>query len=168
MPVPDGISKASSTSPVRGSTWRNSLSSPSQVACQRSPSTLLGTDVGVAVAVLIPALLIGFFGHVCAIVAFMVIATSGVRDGERGLATGLAALTQQIGCTIGIPILAAVAATPSSLLQGIRSALVVDVLLTLIVVAFVRLGLARPERDAAAANAHDERPRARRMQSATV
>src|SRR5262249_57828346 len=38
-PTPRGISSASSTSPVRGSTRLTSLSSPSQVPCQTSPST---------------------------------------------------------------------------------------------------------------------------------
>src|SRR5438046_4767705 len=37
--TPDGISSLSRTSPVRGSTRRKSLSSPSQVPCQSSPST---------------------------------------------------------------------------------------------------------------------------------
>src|SRR5438445_12593681 len=38
MPTPAGISSLSRTSPVRGSTRLKSLSSPSQVACQSSPS----------------------------------------------------------------------------------------------------------------------------------
>src|SRR2546426_9766226 len=37
-PTPGGISSRSRTSPVRGSTRRKSLSSPSQVPCQSSPS----------------------------------------------------------------------------------------------------------------------------------
>jgi hypothetical protein len=37
-PTPGGISSVSRTSPVRGSTRRTSLSSPSQVPCQSSPS----------------------------------------------------------------------------------------------------------------------------------
>ena len=37
--TPGGISSVSRTSPVRGSTRRRSLSSPSQVPCQSSPST---------------------------------------------------------------------------------------------------------------------------------
>lgn len=106
-----------------------------------APLILLGTHVTVAIAVLIPALFLGFFGHVTAIVAFMVTATSGMRDGEQGLATGLATLTQQIGCTIGIPILAAVAATETNLLDGIHLALAFDVVVTLIVVALVWRGL---------------------------
>src|SRR5436309_6024495 len=38
-PTPGGISSRSRTSPVRGSTRRKSLSSPSQVPCHSSPST---------------------------------------------------------------------------------------------------------------------------------
>src|SRR5213593_460709 len=38
-PTPGGISSLSRTSPVRGSTRLKSLSSPSQVPCQSSPST---------------------------------------------------------------------------------------------------------------------------------
>ena len=38
-PIPGGISNCSSTSPVRGSIRLTSLSSPSHVACQSSPST---------------------------------------------------------------------------------------------------------------------------------
>src|SRR4029450_5562200 len=37
--TPGGITRFSRTSPVRGSTLLNSLSSPSQVPCQSSPST---------------------------------------------------------------------------------------------------------------------------------
>src|SRR3984893_2588488 len=39
--TPGGISRLSRTSPVRGSTRLKSLSSPSHVPCQRSPSTQL-------------------------------------------------------------------------------------------------------------------------------
>jgi MFS family permease len=106
-----------------------------------APLIFIGTDVSVAIAVMIPALFLGFFGHVTAIVAFMVTATSGMRDAEQGLATGLATLTQQIGCTIGIPILAAVAATQTNLMNGIHLALAVNVLVTLTVAAFIWFGL---------------------------
>ena len=54
---------------------------------------------------LIPALFCGFFGHVTAIVSFMVTATSGLPETEEGLATGLASMTQQAGIPIGIPML---------------------------------------------------------------
>ncbi|MDQ0786838.1 hypothetical protein QFZ64_002335 [Streptomyces sp. B3I8] len=39
----------------------------------------------------------------------MVTATSGPADHEQGLATGLAAMTQQIGITVGAPIMSAIA-----------------------------------------------------------
>ena len=38
----------------------------------------------------------------------VVTATSGLPDGEQGLATGLATMSQQIGITMGIPIMSAV------------------------------------------------------------
>jgi MFS family permease len=105
-----------------------------------APLVLLGTGNG-WLAVLIPALFLGFFGHVTAIVSFMVTATSGLPDTEQGLATGLATLTQQIGITIGVPILAAVAATQSGLLSGIHLALAVNVVVTVTAVAFIWTGL---------------------------
>jgi MFS family permease len=109
-----------------------------------APLVLLGTG-NAWLAVLVPALFFGFFGHVTAIVSFMVTATSGVPDSEQGLASGLATLTQQVGITIGIPILGAVAATQASLLGGIQLALAVNVLVTVAVVALVWSGL-RPAR----------------------
>ena len=109
-----------------------------------APLVLLGTG-NAWLAVLVPALFFGFFGHVTAIVSFMVTATSGVPDSEQGLASGLATLTQQVGITIGIPILGAVAATQASLLGGIQLALAVNVLVTVAAVALVWSGL-RPAR----------------------
>ncbi|MER5351248.1 MFS transporter [Kitasatospora sp. NPDC002551] len=105
-----------------------------------APLILLGTD-RVMLAVLLPALFIGFFGHVTSIVAYTVTATSGLPDSEQGLATGLAALSQQVAVTIGIPVLSAVAATRTVQLDGIRLALVVDVVVTLLAVALVWFGL---------------------------
>jgi hypothetical protein len=91
--------------------------------------------------VLLPALFIGFFGHVTAIVASMVTATSGLPDSQQGLATGLASMTQQVGITIGIPILGAVAATQSGLLDGIHLALGVNIALTTIALLLIWTGL---------------------------
>ncbi|RZS87529.1 putative MFS family arabinose efflux permease [Motilibacter rhizosphaerae] len=83
----------------------------------------------------------GFFGHVSAIVAATVTATSGLPDDEQGLATGLTTLTQQVGITLGIPLLGAVltarrgaldALPPrEALLGGVHAALLVDVVATL-------------------------------------
>lgn len=95
--------------------------------------------------VLIPALLVSFFGHVTSIVAYTVTGTSGLPNAEQGLATGLTTMTQNVAVTIGIPILSAIAATQASELSGIHLALTVDVVVTLVSVALVRIGL-RPRR----------------------
>ena len=91
--------------------------------------------------VLIPALLIGFFGHVTAIVAYTVTGTSGLPNEEQGLATGLTTMTQNVAITIGIPIMSAVAATQASELSGIHLALTVSVLVTFVSTAFIWRGL---------------------------
>jgi MFS family permease len=110
------------------------------------PLVLLSTD-RMALIVLVPALLIGFFGHVTAIVAYTVTGTSGLPNEEQGLATGLTSMTQQVAITVGIPILSAVAATQSVELTGIRLALGVDVAITLVSVVLIWFGLrARPAR----------------------
>ncbi|HEY0447721.1 MFS transporter [Actinophytocola sp.] len=119
-----------------------------QAGCT-APLVLLGTSTA-WLWVLVPALFLGFFGHVAAIVAFMVTATagSGLPDSEQGLATGLATLSQQVSVTIGVPILSAVAATQANLLSGIHVAIVVDVLVTAVVIALIWTGL-RPRPQAA-------------------
>jgi MFS family permease len=104
------------------------------------PLVFLGADRA-ALAVLIPALFIGFFGHVVAIVAYTVTGTSGVANEDQGLATGLTSMTQQVAITVGIPILSAVAATHSVELAGIHLALSVNVAVTLISVVLIWFGL---------------------------
>jgi ABC-type microcin C transport system permease subunit YejE len=100
----------------------------------------LGTDRA-ALAVLIPALFIGFFGHVTSIVTFMVTGTSCLPNKEQGLATGLTSLTQQVGSTIGIPVLRSIAATQTMELTGIHLALTVNVAVTLVSVVLIWFGL---------------------------
>lgn len=78
----------------------------------------LGEAKVVSVIVVLATTFIGGFGHVLAIVAYTVVATSGIPDSEQGLATGLATMTQQIGFTLGIPIMATVAATQYGQLSG--------------------------------------------------
>ena len=63
------------------------------------------------VVLVIVATSIGGFAHMIAIVSYMVTATSGLSDDEQGLATGLTSMTQQVGITIGIPILSAIASS---------------------------------------------------------
>lgn len=109
-----------------------------------APLILLGPSQ-IWLAFLIPALFLAFFGHVTAIVATIVTATSGVQDAEQGLATGLASMTQQVGITIGIPILGAVAATQADMLDGLHLALGTNAALLALVTLFAWTGLrARP------------------------
>lgn len=105
-----------------------------------APLLLLGPDA-VWLWVLVPALFIGFFGHVTAIVASMVTATSGVPDSEQGLATGLVSMTQQVGITIGVPIFGAIAATQAGIIAGIHLALAVNVAVTVLAVLVIWIGL---------------------------
>ncbi|WP_306370218.1 MFS transporter [Nocardiopsis sp. CC223A] len=68
----------------------------------------LGTGQG-SMPLLLVATFVGGVGNMLVIVGFMVIATSGLPDGEQGLATGLATMTQQIGITVGTPVMSAIA-----------------------------------------------------------
>ena len=88
----------------------------------------------------VPALFVGFLGHITAVVAATDIATSDVEDVDAGLATGLVTTSQRIAVTVGIPLLGAVMLLRADLLAGIHLALAVDVLLTLTVVAMISAG----------------------------
>jgi MFS family permease len=92
---------------------------------------------------LIPALFIGFFGHITAVVAATVTATSDVPDTHKGLASGLVTTSQRVAVTVGIPLLGAVMAIRADLLAGIQLALAADVVLTLLAVVIIWAGLSR-------------------------
>jgi hypothetical protein len=72
------------------------------------------------------------------IVGFMITATSGLPDREQGLATGLATMTQQIGITVGTPVMSAIATgamattTAVGVLHGVTVAVAVDAGLALL------------------------------------
>ncbi|WP_433890393.1 MFS transporter [Streptomyces sp. CA-111067] len=104
------------------------------------PLVFLGSGRA-GLAIVIPALLIGFFGHVTSIVGYTVTATSGLPNEEQGLATGLTLMTQNVAITAAIPILSSIAATRGSELSGIHLALTVDVALTLVSAALIWFGL---------------------------
>jgi MFS family permease len=108
-----------------------------------APLIMLGTT-NAWLWLLIPALFLGFFGFVTAIVSFMVTATSGLPDTEQGLATGLTTLTQEIGPTIGVPIFTAIAATQTTLLSGIHVAITINVIVTTTAASLIWTGL-RPQ-----------------------
>ncbi|MGY3683140.1 MFS transporter [Streptomyces sp. TE33382] len=97
----------------------------------------LGTS-GSWIWLLLVATFIGGVGNMLMIVGFMVTATSGLPDEEQGLATGLATMTQQVGITLGIPVMSAVvtartgAATgPDAVLSGVSTAILVNSVLVL-------------------------------------
>ncbi|WP_327109427.1 MFS transporter [Nonomuraea glycinis] len=92
---------------------------------------LLGAGSG-WIWLLLVATFVGGVGNMVAIVAFMITATSGLPDSEQGLATGLATMTQQVGITMGIPIMSAVVtAAMGTVLQGVIVAILVNAALAL-------------------------------------
>ncbi|WP_246609263.1 MFS transporter [Nonomuraea rhizosphaerae] len=98
---------------------------------------LLGADPG-WIWLLLAATFVGGVGNMLAIVAFMVTATSGLPDSEQGLATGLATMTQQIGITMGIPVMSAVV-----VLNGLTTAVLVNAALVLLITLVLRRGAHR-------------------------
>ncbi|MGW6278940.1 MFS transporter [Kribbella sp. NPDC055071] len=107
------------------------------------PLVFLG-EHRIALVILVPALFVGFFGHVAAIVSYSVVGTSGLPNDEQGLAAGLTSMTQEVGGTIGTPLLIAIAASQTVHLSGLHLALSVDVVLTLASALIVYLAL-RPK-----------------------
>jgi MFS family permease len=83
----------------------------------------------------------GCIGHLLVIVSYGITATSGLPDAEQGLATGLVTSSQQVGLTVGIPLLSALAAADGSVVHGIRVALGVDALVVCGVALLVAVGL---------------------------
>ncbi|MEV5610215.1 MFS transporter [Streptomyces sp. NPDC052225] len=100
----------------------------------------IGTDAG-SVWLATAAAALACVGHLGAIVAYNVTATSGVRDEEQGLATGLVTSTQQVGITIGIPLLGVLATTSTDLLTGVHTVIALDAAIVLLTAGVVALGL---------------------------
>lgn len=99
----------------------------------------LGTGTGTSLALLLPATFLGGIGNMLVIVGFMVTATSGLPDAEQGLATGLTSMSQQVGITMGTPIMSAVvtattagAVTPAAIHHGVTVAIAVNAALVLL------------------------------------
>lgn len=78
---------------------------------------LLGTGGG-WLGLLLAATFVGGVGNMLAIVGFMVTATSGLPDQEQGLATGVATMTQQVGITLGTPVMSAIVTARMTALGG--------------------------------------------------
>ncbi|MFC4032626.1 MFS transporter [Streptomyces polygonati] len=82
---------------------------------------------------LLTATFVGGVGNMLVIVGFMVTATSGLPDAEQGMATGMATMSQQIGITMGTPIMSAVvtaraggATDPAVILHAVSLAVLVN------------------------------------------
>jgi MFS family permease len=92
--------------------------------------------------------IVGFIaaiGHMIAIVTFLVASTSGVVSGQQGLATGLVTMTQQIGMTLGIPVVSAIATAAGGLtsLPALRTGIGLDALIVVVFIAIVLVALRR-------------------------
>lgn len=120
----------------------------------------LGTATGPSLALLLPATFLGGIGNMLVIVGFMVTATSGLPDAEQGLATGLASMSQQVGITMGTPIMSAVVTatgagtvSAAAIHHGVTVAIAVNTALVLLgavlAAGFLR---ARPARSGAASD----------------
>lgn len=104
----------------------------------------VGTESGALVATV--AVSVASMCHLGAIISYGVIVTSGVPDAQQGLATGLVTTTQQVGLTIGIPLLGVLATTRTSLFDGVRTVLALDAALVTVVALLVAVGLGRRTR----------------------
>ncbi|GAA2708137.1 MFS transporter [Actinoplanes palleronii] len=102
---------------------------------------------------LLIATFIGGVANLVAIVGFMVTATSGLPDDEQGLAAGLATMSQQIGITLGIPVMSAIVGatltslgtdTTGSILTAVRTAIGVNTALCVITAVAVATFLRTP------------------------
>ena len=81
--------------------------------------------------------------HLGAIISYGLTVTSGVPDEEQGLATGLVTSTQQVGITVGIPLLGVLATTSDDLLAGVHTVLALDAAVVLAAAVLVAAGLGR-------------------------
>lgn len=79
--------------------------------------------------------------HLGAIISYGLTVTSGVPDEEQGLATGLVTSTQQVGITVGIPLLGVLATTAADLRSGVHTVLALDAVIVLAAAVLVAVGL---------------------------
>ncbi|MEV6474048.1 MFS transporter [Streptomyces sp. NPDC051657] len=101
----------------------------------------LGPESGVWLAT--AAVSVASMFHLGAIIAYGLTVTSGVPNEEQGLATGLVTTTQQVGLTVGIPLLGVLATTQDTLFDGVRTVVAVAGAVLLAAGAAVAAGLRR-------------------------
>ena len=117
-----------------------------------APLVLLGDSQGF-LGLVLAATFVGGVANLVVIVGFMVTVTTGLPDREQGLATGLATMSQQVGITLGIPVMSAIvtavvhrssAIGSEPVLSGLRFAIGVDAVLCVVTAAMVGVFL-RPK-----------------------
>jgi MFS family permease len=101
---------------------------------------LLGT-AGSSVWLATAAVSLASMFHLGAIISYGLTVTSGVPDEEQGLATGLVTSTQQVGITVGIPLLGVLATTAPDLMSGVHTVLAIDAAIVLSAAVLVAVGL---------------------------
>ncbi|MGW7430362.1 MFS transporter [Streptomyces sp. NPDC054861] len=106
-------------------------------------AALLGIGTGSGVVLATVAVSLASMCHLGAIISYGLTVTSGVPDTEQGLATGLVTTTQQVGLTIGIPLLGSLATAGGELYGGVRTVLAVDAAVVLATALLVAAGLRR-------------------------
>lgn len=98
---------------------------------------------------LIPLLALTFVGGVAnlvAIVGYTVAATAGVPSNKQGLATGLVTMSQQVGISLGTPVMSAIATglAAATLLPGLQLAIGVNAAIALCAGLLVAVFLRQP------------------------
>ncbi|MBD1540597.1 MFS transporter [Arthrobacter sp. S13_S34] len=118
--------------------------------------SLLFINTGQAsLVIVLIATFIGGVANLAAIVGFMVTATTGLPDSEQGLATGLTTMSQQIGITMGIPVMSTIIAAsllqhgtsdaaPGQVLSAVLPAIGINAALCLAAAVMVALFLRKP------------------------
>ena len=105
------------------------------------------------IALILVATFVGGVANLVVIVGFMVTVTTGVPDHEQGLATGLATMSQQVGITLGIPVMSAIvtatadgrgATSSTGLLTGLTVAIGVNAALCLLTALLAHTFLREP------------------------
>lgn len=122
-------------------------------ALATSALLLLSADPA-SIGLLLVATFVGGVANLVVIVAFMATATAGLPDHEQGLATGLATMSQQIGITMGIPVMSAVFtaqvagshADSAAVLGGVSAAVAVNAALCVAAAIAVALFLRKRKR----------------------
>ncbi|MDG5807268.1 MFS transporter [Streptomyces ossamyceticus] len=105
-------------------------------------AALLGIgEAGWSVWLAVTAVSLASMCHLGAIISYGLTVTSGVPDHEQGLATGLVTSTQQVGITVGIPLLGVLATTSGDLLAGVHLVLALDTAIVLAAAVLVAVGL---------------------------